>query len=156
MRCHKDSVFIHALTCAITPEWSTYTYPGAQYSPLVVTQVGLPLAGVPSVWALTYNSTELDPAPTGVTMSFMNAHFGVTASGTRLVLFPTAQDVNIPICPDLRGYWGDYDDLQILNTDRNGTTTFIRAHSTTGLRAPCASRDQFTENPLHVDGLTFQ
>jgi len=65
--------------------------------------------------------------------------------------------MNVPVCPDFRGYWGDYDDMAILGVDAMGTTTFIRPHSSTsGSTYGCLFRDTFTEIPLHVDANTFQ
>lgn len=57
------------------------------------------------------------------------------------------------VCPDNRGYWGDYDDMDILSVSATGVTSFLRAHSDS--TPECATRWTFTSSPLHVTGQIF-
>lgn len=53
------------------------------------------------------------------------------------------------LCGDLRGYWGDYDDLHALGpVPGRAGTVFARTY--TDSQPACASRWQFTSAPVHV------
>jgi hypothetical protein len=115
----------------------------------------------PPAWAVSYNSTELDPGPTGTTLSFMEAPVAVdpntcAALGWR----PFVLEQSVPICPTLpysaggTEYWGDYDDLTVLSVDQSGVTTFIRSH--TDSTSQCTHRDKHWATPMHVSADTFQ
>jgi hypothetical protein len=58
----------------------------------------------------------------------------------------------MPTCPDTRGYWGDYDDLVLVD--------FVDSYprwmrTTTDSLISCQSRWDFTSAPVHVRALIF-
>jgi hypothetical protein len=55
-------------------------------------------------------------------------------------------------CPDQRGYWGDYHDLQFIGREPGWSPAgflYTFSDSTQG----CVQRDQFTSRHLHVRGV---
>jgi hypothetical protein len=60
------------------------------------------------------------------------------------------------ICPDGRGYWGDYDDVQFIAGD--GTTNYLPQFIATGSDssdATCSSTE-FNSLPVHVSEVLFK
>jgi hypothetical protein len=59
------------------------------------------------------------------------------------------------VCPDQRGYWGDYDELQFAGFDQDSATPrFVFAHSDS--TKGCPTRWTFTSNQLHVSAVVFR
>jgi hypothetical protein len=145
VRCTAD------LACSITHEWSTSSYQGQQWNPVVRAQRGF--IGVPAVWKVSFSSTQDDPDPSGSTLGFYQGGLVVTGSGARF--FPVGNLIyRREVCPDTRGYWGDYDDVQVLSISASGSTTFLRSMSDS--QPSCSYQWDFTSSPLHVSGVTFQ
>ena len=148
-----------ALTCTNAgTAWSTLSYAGEQYNPVVVAQPGF--IGVPAVWKVSYNSTEFDLSP-GSTIAFVHTTLGVNSNGQLIqwIDHPLVQNMNL--CPDTRidpetgqiaGYWGDYDDLRILSVSARGLTTFIRTHADSS-NGTC-TRDTYNSSPINVSAQT--
>jgi hypothetical protein len=131
--------------------WSTQYAQGQQYNPVVVAQPFF--ITVPAEWVVSYNSTEFDPGSTGTTLSFMAAHLVVDSNGHYVPWSPLVLVHDTPVCPELDGQWGDYDDLQVLSITNN-VPTFIRTH--TDSTESCTYRDEFWASPLHVSAHMFQ
>jgi hypothetical protein len=138
--------------------WNTSVYSGQQFNPSVIAQPGF--LGVPPVWKVSYNTTELDV--NGSTLSLVHTTLSVNPNnGQHIPWTWNALVSNTPLCPDTRminsrveGYWGDYDDLKILSVNAQGVTTFIRTNSDS-TSGQC-SRDTFTSAPIHVSAETCQ
>ena|SRR5580765_223847 len=108
---------------------------------------------VPAVWALSYDSTEYETNDnTNTTMSFMYGQLKVDSGGHYLPINPLPLVQSTPVCPNLNGYWGDYDDVRVLQVTNN-LPIFIRAH--TDSTDQCAQRWQWNSTPLHVSAHTF-
>ena len=137
----KSVVCSRGLAC-MGGTMNTLGSPGEQFNPLVVAQYGF--LSIPSQWKVSWSSTEFDPGLSGSTLSTMETDFGN---------FPIIATFNQPLCPDQRGYWGDYDDMQILSAAA-GANTFIRARTESADR--CQYRTLSAAKPLHVTALEFQ
>jgi hypothetical protein len=135
------------------PEWGTtpgnLNTPGDQFNPNVKAWRGF--IGLPPVWKATY----LDREPSaGDTVTLQQGNLAYLPNGTRIFLpFPLIKDM--PVCPDIRGYWGDYDDLQIVGF-LNGSTapTFVRTMTDSLLG--CTEQWQYTSKAVHVRAAVFQ
>jgi hypothetical protein len=59
---------------------------------------------------------------------------------------------NQPVCPDQRGYWGDYDAHVVARVDNNGVRfTRFMTDSTSG----CVQRWYFTSRHEHVQAISY-
>ena len=92
------------------------------------------------------------PLPSKVSLSQGNLAY--LPDGGRIYV-PFDVISNQPICPDNRGYWGDYDDLMVAGF-KNGSTTpsFLRTMSDSS--AGCDKRWDYTSSQLHVRALVFE
>ena len=115
---------------------------GDQFNPVLRT---FPGSGPNPVWKLTYLSRER--APNGNTVSIEQGNLFVAEDGIRLFLPFNVIDSHL-VCPDQRGYWGDYDDMQLASLGESGAARFIRALSDSS--KGCIERFQFTSKHLHV------
>jgi hypothetical protein len=135
------------------PEWGTtpgnLNTPGDQFNPNVKAWAGF--FGLPPVWKATY----LDRRPSaGDKLTLHQGNLAYLPGGPRIyVPFPVIKDM--PVCPDNRGYWGDYDGLDMVGF-LNGSTdpTFIRPMSDSSLG--CLKQWNFTSQHLHIRAGLFK
>jgi len=140
--------------CDDAPEWGTtpgnLNLHGQQFNPQLRAFPGF--FGLPPVWKLTYESTDDDPG--GNKISHKEGNLAVLPNGTRIfVPFDLVSDQ--VVCPDNRGYWGDYDELQFAGFEKDSTTArFVLANtdSTSG----CPTRWEYTSNQVHVSAVVFK
>jgi hypothetical protein len=140
--------------CKDAPEWGTtpgnFNLKGQQFNPKVRAFTGF--FGIAPEWKAAYESTDDDP--NGNKVSFKEGNLVVLPNGARLFL-PFDLVKSQLVCPDNRGYWGDYDELQFAGFDKDSTVPrFILPHSdsTTG----CPTRWEYTSNHLHVSAAVFK
>jgi hypothetical protein len=139
--------------CSAAPEWGStpgyYSYQGDQFTPNVRAFPGFLL--IPSAWAATFVSRDHDPG--GNTVKIRRGSLGVLSNGARLLI---AFNLINPllVCPDKRGYWGDYDDLQFIGFV-NDTTTAQFLRTFTDSSAGCTQRWQYTSGAVHVGSALF-
>jgi hypothetical protein len=137
--------------CLDAPGWSTSTtnssgYRGDQFNPLVKAFPGF--ITIAPIWKVTFLSRENDPS--GNTVSVQQGNLAVLPNSQRVFLEFDLVDKQT-ICPDNRGYWGDYDDLQIYGFD-GGYTHLIR--SETDSTAGCTKRWDTNSEQVHVSSAT--
>ena len=135
--------------CQDAPGWSTSTenssgYRGDQFNPLVKAFPGIPFLMAPE-WKVTFLSRENDPQ--GNTVSVQQGNLAVLPNPAQRVFLEFDQVPNQVICPDNRGYWGDYDDLRTYGIS-NQAPLFIRAE--TDSTAGCTKRWDVTSEQVHV------
>jgi hypothetical protein len=133
------------------PQWGTtpgnLNTPGDQFNPNVKSWQGL--IGLPPAWKAAY--VDRNPKA-GDKVQLNQGNLGYLRDGTRIfVPFPAIKD--IPVCPDLRGYWGDYDDLAHVGFTPGGSARFLRTVSDSSLG--CAQRWQYTSHHVHISGAVF-
>jgi hypothetical protein len=108
-------------SCKPAPEWGStpgyYSYQGDQFNPNVRSFPGL--FTIPPAWAGTFISR--DKAPSSNTVIIRRGALAVLPDGSRIMVGFKLADQGL-VCPDNRGYWGDYDDLQFIGFVK-GTTT---------------------------------
>jgi hypothetical protein len=134
------------------PEWGTtpgnLNTPGDQFNPNVRAWQGF--LGMPPVWKAAYMDRDPEAADD---LDLMQGNLAYMPNGGRIYLpFPAIKD--IPVCPDLRGYWGDYDDLELVGFTEGGTAQFLRTVSDSTLG--CAYRWQYTSHHVHISAAIFQ
>jgi hypothetical protein len=143
--------------CLDAPGWSTSTqnssgYRADQFNPLVEAFPGF-FFGIPPIWKVSFLSRENDPGGNKVSVQQGNLAVlddPVPANRKRIFLefdFVTQQVV----CPDNRGYWGDYDDLRVFEI-KDGDAHFIRAE--TDSTAGCTKRWDTNSEQVHVSSRT--
>ena len=137
--------------CGDAPEWGTtpgnFALDGEQFNPQLRAYKRF---GDPGVWKLTYMSTDGDP--NGNTVSYKQGEFAVV-NGVRFHI-PLDLITRQIVCSDLRGYWGDYDELQVLGFDEDSNEPiFVFAHADS--RKGCHSRWQYTSRELHIAAVVF-
>jgi hypothetical protein len=139
--------------CKAAPEWGTtpgnLSIRGDEYNPNVSAWPGF--IGLAPAWKGTYMHRE-EPMPSKVSLS--QGNLGYLPGGKRIYV-PFDVSSQQPICPDGRGYWGDYDDL-IFAGFKNGSTTasFFRPMSDSSLG--CNKRWEYTSSHLHLRGFVFE
>lgn len=116
------------------------------YNPLVRAWRGF--IGLPPMWMSSYSYRFGLPA-SGIYVA--RAALAYLPNGDR-IWFPVDAYKNMPVCPDTRGYWGDYDDLTLL-TFKNDAPQWLRTMSDS--TPTCGTRWQYTSSPLHVRALVF-
>jgi hypothetical protein len=137
------------------PEWGTtpgnLNTPGDQFNPNVKAWAGF--FGLDPVWKATY----LDRNPKGgdtVTLHEGNLAY-LPGSPAKRIYVPFPLIKSMPVCPDNRGYWGDYDDLEIIGfLDGSTSPTFIRTMSDSSLG--CVKKWQYTSQHLHIRAAVFK
>jgi hypothetical protein len=139
--------------CAPAPEWGTtpgyYGYQGDQFNPNVRAFPGF--LTIPPAWAGTFISRDKEPS--GNTVIVRRGGLAVLPNGSRIMFTVTLADQGL-VCPDNRGYWGDYDDLQFVGFVKDTTTARFLRPFTSSL-AGCIERTQYTSTHVHVRSATF-
>lgn len=140
-------------TCYDVPLWATTNanftlLQGDQFNPSVKAWQGF--LTLPPEWKLTYLSRQADPK--GNTVVIQQGNLAVLPNGTRILVPIKLVDSHL-VCPDNRGYWGDYDNLQLVGFD-NSAPTFLDAF--TDSSQGCTQRWEYTSQAVHVSASTFQ
>lgn len=138
--------------CHDAPEWGTtpgnLNLSGDQFHPYVRAFRGF--FTLSPVWKLAYTTREEDPS--GNTLSIRQGNLAVLASGTRVFL-PFSLPGGLLVCPDIRGYWGDYNELQFAGIDQSGNAQFMLTFSDSS--KGCLTRWEFTSHHVHVTSVVF-
>ena len=138
-------------TCWDAPEWGTtpgnLNTPGDQFNPNVKAWPGF--FGVPPVWKAAFLDRDGSPADT---VTLEQGNLAYLPNGTRIHL-PFDLIPDKPVCPDNRGYWGDYNDLEFVGFDNNNNAQFMMALSDSSLG--CDKREQYDSHNLHVRSVVF-
>ncbi len=139
--------------CQNAPGWSTSTqnssgYVGDQFNPLIEAFPGF--ISIPPIWKVSFLSRENDP--TGNKVGVQQGNLAVLpAPGMQRVFLEFDLVTAQTICPDNRGYWGDYDDLRIYGFS-GGNTQLIRTE--TDSSAGCSEQWDTTSHQVHVSSAT--
>jgi hypothetical protein len=135
--------------CKDAPEWGTtpgnLNLTGDQFNPVLRAFPGF--IGLPSIWKATYLSRQRDPK--GNTVSLEQGNLVRLPNGARILLPFKLVDSHL-VCPDNRGYWGDYDDLQLSGFD-GVNAVFLRTFSDSS--QGCPKRWQYTSHHVHVSAV---
>jgi hypothetical protein len=137
------------------PEWGTtplnFNIRGDQFNPNVKAWGGF--FGLPPVWKVSY--LDRDPAA-GDTVTLQEGNFAyLPGPPPKRIFLPFPVIKTMPVCPDNRGYWGDYDDLEMIGFSPNATTpTFIRTMSDSSLG--CVKRWEYVSQHLHIRAGVFE
>lgn len=131
--------------CFAAPGWRSDS-PGDQFSPNVR---AFSFLWMPPAWKATFVSREANPSGNTVLVRMGD----LVSQLNGLHAFPTQGllDAQVP-CPDQRGYWGDYHDLQYIGVDR-GSDIMRFLFTFTDSTAGCSVRDTFTSTHVHVRGV---
>ncbi len=134
--------------CWDAPEWATGTgtsqwHRGDTFNPNLRAFPGF--IGLVPAWRANY--TTRDDAPSGNEVRLQQGNLVMLPNGARVFLsFPlTERQV---VCPDNRGYWGDYDDLQFAGVTPSLTPRFIRAF--TDSFKGCPQRTTYEAREVHA------
>ena len=135
--------------CWVAPEWGTtpgnLNTPGDQFSPTVAAWRGF--FNLPPIWKSAYLDRDGSPYNT---VTVKQGNLAYLPNGQRIYL-PFSLIKDIPICPDLRGYWGDYDDLEHIGFNEDSDAAeFLR--TTTDSSLGCVYRWQYISNHQHIRG----
>ena len=139
--------------CQRASEWGTtpgnLNTPGDQFNPNVEAWGGF--FGLPPAWKATYYDRS-GAQPNAINLQQGNLAY--LPNGTRIFL-PFDLVKNMVVCPDNRGYWGDYDNLLHIGFEQGSSTAlFLRTFSDSSLG--CDQRWDFTSHNLHVRSVAFQ
>ncbi len=143
--------------CSPFREWSTFDQRGDQYQPAVTAFQGLPFFGIPGEWQLTYltRSTE----PNGDSVELESTPVEGNASVGRRLRPKTLVSLGY-VCPDTRGgspgYWGDYNDMALLDIDSNKRPRFIRTFTSSDksdFPEGCYNQQAFTSDHVHLKAI---
>jgi hypothetical protein len=138
--------------CHDAPEWGTtpgnLSLAGDQFHPYVRAFRGF--FTLAPVWKLAYTTRENDPS--GNTLSVRQGNLAVLADGAR-VFVPFSLPGGLLVCPDIRGYWGDYNELQFAGIDQNGNAQFMLTF--TDSSKGCITRWEYTSHHVHVTSVVF-
>jgi hypothetical protein len=152
---------LNLTSCRDVPEWSTRSesrpgQKGDQFSPLVRAARGL--SASQPVFMLSYYTRQDDPLGTTVGLAEMALHTDGRPWGSPLPLDPWEFTSGLPVCPDARqggGYWGDYDDMQLVSISSDNTTpTFMRTFTDSSSGA--CSQWTYQATPQHVSSFLFR
>lgn len=134
--------------CSTVTAWSPHLNsgaadsPGDQLMPLIAFGAGK--------WIASWTSRETAPSDNKVSIWHGELIGGATPSMTK-----TLWTDNLVVCSDLRGLWGDYDQLKFAGVDpSSGVRIFLRPYSDSG--GNCSFRWQFTSKAVHMSLGTFQ
>jgi hypothetical protein len=134
--------------CYDVPNWSTLSaMSGHQFNPLVR---GSTRTDGTSFFLTSFNSV-LDGTATSDNIRSIQAWLTGTFAGNNLNYMASTQIPPHPVCADNRGYWGDYDDLQVLDRNADGVPRFIRAF--TDSSNGCEFRWDFDSEQVHVSSI---
>ena len=138
--------------CHDAPEWGTtpgnFNLTGDQFHPYVRAFRGF--FTLQPVWKLAYTTREDNPG--GNTVSVRQGNLAVLQNGTRIFI-PFSLPGGLLVCPDLRGYWGDYHELQFAGIDQNGNAQFMLTFSDSS--KGCLTRWEYTSHHVHVTSVVF-
>jgi hypothetical protein len=138
--------------CKDAPEWGTtpgnLSLTGDQVNPVLRAFPGF--IGLPPIWKLTYLSRQRDPK--GNTVSLEQGNLIALPNGARILL-PFKLVGSHLVCPDNRGYWGDYDDMQVSGFD-GAAAVFLRTFSDSS--QGCPQRWEYTSHHVHVRAATVE
>lgn len=138
--------------CRDAPEWGTtpgnLSLTGDQFHPYVRAFTGF--VNLAPVWKLAYTTREDDPS--GNTVSVREGNLDVLGDGTR-VFVPHRLPGGLLVCPDSRGYWGDYNELQFAGIDQNLNPLFMLTF--TDSSQGCVTRWDYTSHHVHVTSVVF-
>jgi len=144
--------------CQYIPEWGTGEGGAdkvtSSYNPLVRAYRSAAMAnnGEPSLWMGSHATYHPGSGRVGYGMG--GAGMREDAANQDVFFYiPVFQLPNRILCADLRGYWGDYDDLQALGPVGQRSNVFARTF--TDSSQGCDYRWQFTSQHVHV-GFTGQ
>ncbi len=143
-------------TCFDVPPWATTnanftTLQGDQFNPSLRAFAGTS-PNTPAEWKLTYLSRQEDP--TGNSVIVQQGNLAVIGTGTPVrILFPFKLINPLTVCPDTRGYWGDYEGLELLGVNQNAPT-FLAAF--TDSSQGCTQQWEYTSSQVHVSATPFQ
>jgi len=133
--------------CKDVPEWGTtpgnLNITGDQFNPIVRAFPGF--LTIPPVWKVSYQSRQNNPK--GNQVAIYKGNLVVLPNGTR-VFVPFKLIDDQLVCGDNRGYWGDYDDMQLQGFSDSLNAIFIRAF--TDSRKGCDYQWQYTSHHHHV------
>ena len=135
--------------CHPVPQWfvgprDAQEVPGDVFNPNVAAWRGF--INLPPMWTSSFYE-RYGASPTTVNLGRMyltlvnGAPFGIPVDIAR----------NITVCPDMRGYWGDYDDMLLVGFD-DTTPMFMRFTSTDAGKG-CVKRWQYVSSHLHVQSV---
>jgi hypothetical protein len=126
------------ISCSAVSVWDTTSFGGDQWNPLVAYGV---IGGVHTWKASSYSRQN---SPNGNLVEVWGGR--ITSNGFSSSRIVTSQTP----CPDLRGYWGDYDDLDF---DKATSNRFVRGFvdSTNGT----CTRKQYVAYPMNATTVTF-
>jgi hypothetical protein len=138
--------------CKDAPEWGTtpgnLSLTGDQFNPVIRALPGL--FTLPPIWKATYLSRQRDPK--GNTVSLEQGNLVRLPNGFRILLPFKLVDSHL-VCPDNRGYWGDYDDMQLSGFD-GLNAIFLRTFSDSS--QGCPQRWEYTSHHVHVSAVTVK
>ena len=121
---------------------------GDEFNPSVSAWRGF--IGLPPAWKGSYLH-RADPMPSKVVLSQGNLAY--LPNGHRIYV-PFDVSAAEPICPDQRGYWGDYDHSIHAGFNSNNNPVFFRPMSDSS--QGCTERWAFTSSALHLRGFVFE
>ena len=140
--------------CQYIPEWGTGE--GSQekvessFNPLVraYRDATMTSQGEPSLWMGSHSTYS----PRNARVSFAMGGLGIYKDQNgqdRFIHLAIYSLVDRILCADLRGYWGDYDDLQALGpVSGRQSTAFARTYTDSQLG--CNSSWQYTSSQVHI------
>ena len=85
--------------------------------------------------------------PTGNEVKLKQGNLVALQNGSRVFLSFDLTQSQV-VCPDKRGYWGDYDDLQFTGVTEASTPKFIRAF--TDSFGGCSQRTMYESKEMHT------
>jgi hypothetical protein len=133
--------------CQDAPEWGTtpgnLNLTGDQFDPVVRAFPGF--LTIPPAWKVTYLTRQNHP--NGNQVAVYQGNLAVLPNGTR-VLLPFKLIDDQTVCGDARGYWGDYDDLQLQGFTDSLAAIFLRTF--TDSRQGCPTQWTYTSKHQHV------
>ena len=136
-----------ATPCQDAPEWGTtpgnLNLSGDQFDPVVRAFPGF--LTIPPAWKVSYLTRQNHP--NGNQVAVYQGNLAVLPNGTRILLpFKLIDDQTV--CGDQRGYWGDYDDLQLQGFSDSLAAIFLRTF--TDSRQGCPTQWTYTSHHQHV------
>jgi len=137
--------------CWGAPEWGTtpgnLNTPGDQFNPNVAAWPGF--IGIDPAWKSSFLDRD-GSVQNAVTLRQGNLAY--LPNGNRIYL-PFIVLGDKPVCPDTRGYWGDYGDLALVGFENN-IAQFLVTTSDSSLG--CDRRWDFDSHNQHIRGVVFQ
>jgi hypothetical protein len=140
--------------CQYIPEWGTgegnKEKVESSFNPLLRAYRSEEMArnGEPSLWMGSH--TTYVPSTGRVTFAMGGVAMLTTQNNTNLFIYLAISLLaDRIVCSDLRGYWGDYDDLQALGpTPSRQSVAFARTFTDSNLG--CSQRWQYNSSAVHV------